>query len=344
MSMKPTSRTALAPVLGLALALAATACMDPDDPGNLVPATVEDDPSLPRIEVNGTTLHAEAFGDPSAPMIMVLHGGPGGDYRSILPYRALADDGYYVVFWDHRGSGLSKRHDASSYTFDLYLEDLRQVIEHFSSSSTQPIVFLGHSWGAMYATWFINEYGHYGGRVAGAILSEPGAFTSDGLEDYLDRLFPPWSRTSEELNDLAWSDQFMSPSDHARADFRQAIAVLPGSPEEHNDPDNPAPFWRKGAVVNAKLLEIGLDQGFDWTTRLGEFPHKVLFLRGELNENMPLAHQQELASHYASSEVITVVGAGHEAIWEKQAEFLAHIRTYLADVGAASMLRHGGER
>ena len=107
-------RTAIAPVLGVALTVA-TGCMDPGAPGNLVPATVEDDPSLPRIEVNGTILHAEAYGNPSAPMIMMLHGGPGGDYRSLLPYRALADEGYYVVFWDHRGAGLSKRHDASSY-------------------------------------------------------------------------------------------------------------------------------------------------------------------------------------------------------------------------------------
>ena len=45
------NRTALAPVLGVALALSATGCMDPDAPGNLVPATVDDDPSLPRIEV-----------------------------------------------------------------------------------------------------------------------------------------------------------------------------------------------------------------------------------------------------------------------------------------------------
>ena len=342
--MKAEHRTTLAPAFGLALALCATACMDPDAPGNLVPATVEDDPSLPRIEVNGTTLHAEAFGDPSAPMIVVLHGGPGGDYRSLLPYRVLADDGYYVVFWDHRGSGLSRPHAASSYTFDLYLEDLRQVIEHFSSSSTQPIVFLGHSWGAMYATWFINEHGVYGGRVAGAVLSEPGALTSGGLKDYLARLLPPWGYTSEELNDLAWADQFMSPSSHARADFMQAIAVLPDSPREHNDPNNPAPFWRKGAVVNRKLLEIGLDQGFDWTTRLGQFPHKVLFLRGELNENMPLDHQQELASHYASSEVITVMGAGHEAMWERQAEFLAHIRAYLSEIGVSPMPRLGGVR
>ncbi len=324
------------------LTMALAGCLDPGAPGNLVPATVDEDATLPRVEVNGTALHAEAYGDPSGPMIMVLHGGPGGDYRSLLPYRSLADDGYYVVFWDHRGAGLSRRHDASSYSFDQYLEDLRQVLERFSSSSTQPIVFLGHSWGAMYATWFINEHGTYGGRVAGAVLSEPGAFTSSGLKDYLGRLFPPWGLTSEDMNDFAWKDQFMSPDDHARADFGIATATIAGFPREHNAPNDPAPFWRLGAVVNGQLLQLGMDQGFDWTTHLREFPHKVLFLRGELNENMPLSHQQELASHYASSEVITVAGTGHQAIWEKQPEFLAHIRTYLSELGVASA--QGGAR
>jgi proline iminopeptidase len=344
MTKSPWNRTARAPVLGLALALSATACMDPEEPGNLVPATVDRDASLPRIEVNGTMLHAEAFGDPSAPMIMMLHGGPGGDYRSLLPYRVLADDGYYVVFWDHRGAGLSKRHDASSYSMGQYLEDLRQVIEHFSSSGAQPIVFLGHSWGAMYATWFINEHGDYGGRVAGAVLSEPGALTSEGLEDYLAEQFPPWGFTSEELNDATWLDQLLSADDHARADFKHAIGAMEGSPREHNDPNNPAPFWRNGAVVNGRLLELGLDQGFDWTTHLGEFPHEVLFLRGELNENMPLEHQQELASHYASSEIITMMGVGHEAIWERQDEFLSHVRAYLAELGVAPTTAAGGAR
>jgi proline iminopeptidase len=340
--MNAASRTAVAPAIGLALALGATACMDPDAPGNLVPGTVEEDPSLPRIEVNGTLLHAEAYGDPSAPMIMMLHGGPGGDYRSLLPYRVLADDGYYVVLWDNRGAGLSKRHSRSSDAYDRYLEDLRLVIEHYSSSSTQPILFIGHSWGAMYATWFINEHGDYGGRVRGAVLSEPGAFTSAGLKEYLDRLMPPWGYTSEELNDILWADQFMSPGDHARADFLAAIRVFADAPREHNDPSHPSPFWRIGAVVNEKLLEIGLDRGFDWTTRLGEYPHKVLFLRGELNENMPLSHQQELASHYASSEVITIPGAGHEAIWDRQAEFLARVRAYLAEIGFAPLAGPGG--
>jgi proline iminopeptidase len=54
------------------------------DPGNLVPRTVDQDPSLPSIIVNGTQLHTEAFGNPADPMVVFLHGGPGSDYRNAL--------------------------------------------------------------------------------------------------------------------------------------------------------------------------------------------------------------------------------------------------------------------
>ncbi len=145
--------------LAVALCIAPSGCLDPDAPGNLVPATVDDNPSLPRVAIADTLLHSETFGDPTDPMIMVLHGGPGSDYRAMLPLRALADDGFFVVFWDQRGSGLSRRHDADSYSFEGYLEDLRLVLEHYTDAPDQPVVFLGHSWGAMYATWFIDEYG-----------------------------------------------------------------------------------------------------------------------------------------------------------------------------------------
>ena len=66
--------------------LAATGCetMSPSDPGNLVPPTVAEDASLPAIDMNGSRFHLETFGDPSSPVIVFLHGGPGGDFRSLL--------------------------------------------------------------------------------------------------------------------------------------------------------------------------------------------------------------------------------------------------------------------
>jgi len=315
------------------LALGAGGCLDPGESGNLVPRTVAEDPSLPQIAVAGTLLHAEAFGNPNAPIVMVLHGGPGVDYRSLLPLKALAGDGYRVVFWDQRGTGLSERHDASIYTFPLYLEDLRLVIEHYTTSPEQPLVFIGHSWGAMYATWFINEYNDYGGRVRGAILSEPGAFTKKQLDAFLKRITGSIDLTGEQLNDGTWSRQFMSPSDHARADYLSAVLSFAGWPSEHHDPKNPTPFWRLGAVVAAKLPSIAEDQGFDWTTHLAAFQHKVLFLRGDLNTAATLESQQELARSYPDADLVTMANVGHEMVWERPDEYLTHTREYFRQIG-----------
>lgn len=48
--------------------------MNINDAGNLVLKTVDQDPTLPSISVNGTQLHAETFGNPDSAMVVFLHG------------------------------------------------------------------------------------------------------------------------------------------------------------------------------------------------------------------------------------------------------------------------------
>lgn len=317
-------------------ALALAGCLDPDGAGNLVPKTVVEDPTLPRVEIAGALLHAESFGPANAPTVIALHGGPGADYASLMPLKALADvDGFHVVFWDQRGCGLSQRFDRDTYSVAAYMEDLRLVVEKTVAPGA-PFVFIGHSWGGMYATAFINDHGDYNGRLRGAVLSEPGAFTKQQLEDFISRFFTTDQLTSELVNDATWSGQFLSPDDHARADYLAAQMTLRGAPAEHRNLKNPPPFWRLGAVVATRLPELALEQGFDWTTHLSAFTPKVLFLRGELNEAAPLWHQQQLAASYPNAEVITIGGAGHELIWEQPGEYLAHVRTYFTEIGFMS--------
>ena len=318
-----------------ALALQA-GCLDPGEPGNLVPRTVTDDPALPQIQVNGTRLHAEAFGDAAAPAIIALHGGPGADYRSMLDLKALADDGYRVVFWDNRGAGLSERHDASTYTMSVYLEDLRQVVDRMVAPG-QPFVFIGHSWGAMYATWFINEHGDYGGRLRGAVLSDPGGFTKQELDAFLKRYMASIDFTGEQFNDALWSGQFMSADDQARADYLMMTMALRGVPSEHHDPTHPTPMWRFGAIASKALLRLADEQGFDFTTHLQSFEHKVLFLRSELDTAHTLESQQQMAAHYPDADIITMAGAGHEMIYEAPAAYLAHTRDYFKAIGFAGV-------
>jgi proline iminopeptidase len=312
------------------LALLFGGCLCAGEPGNLVPETVADDPTLPAIDINGTRLHAEAFGNPDGPVLLVLHGGPGVDYRSMLPLRALADDGYRVVFWDQRGAGLSARVSPDTIDLDVYLEDLRQMIERYAP--TQPVVLIGHSWGSMYATAFIDRYGDYGGRIRGAVHSEPGGFTLAQLNAFLDRYIASMSLTGEQLNDAMWTGKFISAADHERADYMQMLFSMRGVPSEHKDPKNPSPSWRCGAAVSKRMLEIA-QEGFDWTKNLGAFQHEVLFLRGDLNTAATAEQQQELAAAYPMSHIITMNHVGHEMIWEQPDEYIAHVRTYLQSIG-----------
>jgi len=113
-------------------------------------ATVLDDASLPQIEINGVRLHAETYGDPSNPVIIVLHGGPGGDYRSQLGAKSLADTNF-VVFYDQRGAGLSERVPAEELTVRAYMAELDAVIEKYSPD--RPVTLLGHSWGRLRIGW-----------------------------------------------------------------------------------------------------------------------------------------------------------------------------------------------
>src|SRR5262245_39567974 len=99
------SRPSIPSLISAFAVCAVAACTG--DYSDLVPKTVDEDPSLPSLEISGTRLHLETFGTPGNPVVIVLHGGPGADYRSLLPLSALADDGFFVVFWDQRGTGLS---------------------------------------------------------------------------------------------------------------------------------------------------------------------------------------------------------------------------------------------
>ena len=120
-----------------------------------VPVTVDQDPTLPHITIDGYTYHAETFGDPSNPVVITLHGGPGSDYRSILSLQELADE-YYVVFFDQRGAGLSPRVEPEELTIESAIADLDSIVDYFGQG--EKVNLVGHSWGAMLASAYVGEH------------------------------------------------------------------------------------------------------------------------------------------------------------------------------------------
>ncbi|HJS44189.1 MAG TPA: alpha/beta hydrolase [Gemmatimonadales bacterium] len=327
------SPSRIAAVLALTgLGLLACETLDPLAPGNLVPATVADDPSLPAIDMNGSRFHVQTFGDPANPVIVFLHGGPGSDYRSLLRLGerfngySLADE-YFLVYWDQRGTGLSMRHNKDLLTLDVYMTDLDSLVNRYSPG--RPVLLIGESWGGMFGTNYINLNPQ---RVAGAVLIEPGPLDGATAERVMDDMFD-LDLTSEWLNDYAWSSQFLTPDDHTRMDFERMLGAKNAQPRFHENKENPSPVWRMGAAASRYITEDGQDANgvftYDFTTNLAAFTTPVLFIAGAWSEVLGESLQQEQILQYPSASLQVVDGAGHDVAWVKTAEVLTQIRAYL---------------
>ncbi|WP_373552587.1 alpha/beta fold hydrolase [Haliscomenobacter sp.] len=298
------------------IALVAFSCdlEDPSTPGLLVPRTVDQDPTLPSLAINGTLLHVETYGKPSDPLLVLIHGGPGGDYRSLIPAKAMAPEGFFVIFYDQRGTGLSQRVSRSQFegadAIQLMIDDLDQLIGHFKKSPSQKVFLMGHSWGAMLATAYLNQNPQ---AISGAVLAEPGGFTWTQTTEYLSRsnkikLF------SEALNDAVYPEQiFSGRAEHEILDYKASFfASFENAPGNTIGNAGPYPFWRNGAVVFNALIDNAERRGLDFTTHLKEFKPKVLFLYSELNRAYQLPWAQQVSSPYAQAQLEEIKGCGHE--------------------------------
>lgn len=103
--------------------------------------TVAQDSTISHIIVDDVVFHAETHGSDTARTIIVVHGGPGQDYRYLLPLRSLSDE-YRVVFYDQRGTGLSPRVDAGELTIQSSIEDLDRIINFYCPD--EKVNILGH--------------------------------------------------------------------------------------------------------------------------------------------------------------------------------------------------------
>jgi len=317
------------------LLLLATAChnnlADPLAPGALVPRTVDLDPSLPSLMVNGTLLHVETFGDSTDPILVLIHGGPGGDYRSLLNAKVFANEGYFVVFYDQRGTGLSERVDKSQFTaVQIMIDDLRALIQHFQNHDEQKVFLMGHSWGAMLATAYIDQYPD---EIDGVVLAEPGGFTWDQAKDYISRA-NEIHFFSEQVNDALFPEQLFGGCDENEIlDYKAAyFMTFENAPGNTIGNAGPYPFWRNGAASAEALFDIADKIGFDFTTHLQQFDTKVLFAYSELNKAYGLDWAQQVGDVYPHVEYVEVMGSGHELLYFGWENFYPKALTYLNEL------------
>lgn len=307
----------------------------------LVPATTTDDPALPSRSVAGYRYHLEVFGLPTRPVVIVLHGGPGGDYRALLPLRPLSDE-YQLVFYDQRGSGLSPRVPDAELGAEQALEDLHALVGSLSPHA--PVRLVGHAFGAMLAAAYLDRYPD---RVSHAVLAEPPFLTAERGDAWFAAIRqgrPPLSPASVggAWRALMQSLYVYGPDDDARRDFlHQQLGQL-------DVPDHPLagyfcdalprgahqPSWRSGARAFEATLAMARDEdgrfSRDVVSREARrFPHKVLLVAGRCNRIIGPEAQRQNLDLFAHAELAVIEGAGHTLFAEQTEASLAVLRRYL---------------
>ncbi len=117
--------------------------------------------------INAQALFSNAFGDPKNPAIVFMHGGPGYNPVSfeLGAANALADSGFYVITFDQRGCGRSKKDSVvDHYKFNKANEDINSILKRHK---VEQAFFIGHSWGGTEAIKFAESYPE---KVKGIIL------------------------------------------------------------------------------------------------------------------------------------------------------------------------------
>jgi pimeloyl-ACP methyl ester carboxylesterase len=108
-----------------------------------------------RVDSSGISLSVVEWGDPRAPTVVMAHGGFdfAGTFDVFAPL--LADAGWRVVSWDHRGHGDSDH--AALYSWEA---DLRDAVAVLRSTTQDPVVAIGHSKGGGILTQLIEASPH----------------------------------------------------------------------------------------------------------------------------------------------------------------------------------------
>jgi proline iminopeptidase len=299
-----------------------------ETPGNLVPPTADQDPSLPQIKIHvaghDRNIHLQTFGDPADPPVFVLPGGPGADFKLLLPLKALADR-FYVVMWDSRGAGLSERVTKEELELDSFDEEISAVKK--AMSPDKKVTLIGHSFGGTVMTHYTANHPD---EVKNLILIEPGK---------LDLSLKPTSNGGSisfiDGQDFFWQNELLTSKDHAAADYK-ALEVLPES-SRHWTCDNSIienyPMWRFGAYhyYMVQKNSYHLPGNYNWAKGIENFKGPVSIIAGTcgaLSENFQKETNLKTLPYAGFT---AIAGAGHITLFTDFAtQTIAAVRKNLA--------------
>ncbi|MCU7730498.1 alpha/beta hydrolase [Actinoplanes sp. KI2] len=279
---------------------------------------------MTTIAVRGIRLHVEVIGH--GPPLVLMHGGPGADHWTLLPFRRLADR-FTLIFYDHRCNGRSTGAPVSSMTWENLTADADALRARLGYERW---AVLGHSFGGKVAL----EYAlRHPDRLTRLILLDTGG------DSWWERVNAPavLARRGFPAKKVELARRWFT-GGTAPAEFLSTLIRLGSA----YDPYTSWPAVLRDAFAKRRLRARPEAQIFGFGTlmpgwsvmdRLGGITAPTLVLAGRDDFIFPPEHQAQLAAGIPGARLEIVERAGHNPHDERTAEVMTAVAAFLgADV------------
>jgi proline iminopeptidase len=256
--------------------------------------------------------------------LVLMHGGPGADHHSLLPFRRCADR-FTLVFYDHRCNGRSEGAPVSSMTWENLTADAEALRQRLGYDRW---AVLGHSFGGHVALEYALRYPDSLSHLVLLDTGGDGRWARKNAPKVLARR--GYSPEKVELV-RRWFNGEIAPDEMFR------ILMRIGDAYSHHPSillmarDLIRGEWRTKLRPEAFIF-AGRHLLKDWTAmdRLGEITVPTLVMAGRDDFVFPPECQLELAAGIPGARLRIIERAGHNPHSEQPAEVMEAVGDFIS--------------
>lgn len=232
-------------------------------------------------DVDGSGLVADGPQMVERPVVILVHGGPGGDHTVYKPDYAPLTEVAQVVYYDHRGNGRSDFSDPDHWTLDQWADDLFALCQYLGVD--QPII-VGASFGGFVAQAYAQRYPDNLAKLA---------LISTAAKMDFETVFAAFERLGGKHVGAVARAYWETPTDESRLAYREiCVPFYSVKPAENDD-------WLKRIIwKNETALHFNgpnNEQGrMDFTKTLSGLKCPLLIMSGMEDPIMPIEFSREM--------------------------------------------------
>jgi proline iminopeptidase len=271
--------------------------------------------------IRDVSLYVEVVGH-GHPLVL-MHGGPGADHWTMLPFRRLADR-FTLVFYDHRCNGRSRGALISSMTWENLTADAEALREKLGFDRW---AVLGHSFGGNVALEYALRYPE---SLSHLVLLDAGG---DGwwAQHNAPRVLAGRGFSSEKVElTRRWFNGECAPREFVPTLMRLGSAYNPHTSLSSAMREMYAERRSKMRPEALTFAGHSLLKGWTVMDRLGEIHVPTLVMGGRDDFVYPPEHQAQLAAGIPNARLRIVERAGHNPHSEQTDEVMGAVIDFLS--------------